>query len=52
VLDGSIHTSRPKWAAGSAVVGGEFRAKLAFSKETAERLWHEARVLRLLGWAF
>jgi aminoglycoside phosphotransferase (APT) family kinase protein len=49
VLDGSIDTSRPKWAAGSAFIGGEFRAKLAFSKETAERLWQEARVLKLLG---
>lgn len=49
VLDGSIDTSNPKWASGSAVIGGEFLAKFAFSRETAERLWHEARVLRLLG---
>jgi aminoglycoside phosphotransferase (APT) family kinase protein len=49
VLDGPIDTTRSKWAAGSAVIGGEFLAKFALSRQTAERLWHEARVLRLLG---
>ena len=48
-LTGTNDLSRPTWASGSATVDGRFLAKFAFSEPTAVRVWHEARVLRLLG---
>ena len=41
--------SRPTWASGSATVDGRFLAKFAFSEPAAVRVWHEARVLKLLA---
>ena len=41
--------ARPTWASGSATVDGRFLAKFAFSEPVAMRVWHEARVLKLLG---
>ena len=37
------------WASGSATIDGRYLAKFAFSEPTAVRVWHEARVLKLLG---
>ena len=48
-LTGTNDLTRPKWASGSAVIDGRFLAKFAFSEPTAVRVWHEARVLELLG---
>jgi len=48
-LTGTNDLSRPTWASGSATVDRRFLAKFAFSEPTAVRVWHEARVLRLLG---
>jgi aminoglycoside phosphotransferase (APT) family kinase protein len=48
-LTGTIDLSRPTWASGSARIDGRFLAKFAFSRPTAVRVWHEARVLELLG---
>jgi aminoglycoside phosphotransferase (APT) family kinase protein len=48
-LTGTNDLSRPTWASGSATIDGRFLAKFAFSEPTAVRVWHEARVLRLLG---
>ena len=48
-LTGTNDLSRPTWAMGSATIDGRFMAKFAFSKPTAVRVWHEARVLELLG---
>ncbi len=48
-LTGTNDLIRPKWASGSAVIDGRFLAKFAFSEPTAVRVWHEARVLELLG---
>ena len=48
-LTGTNDLSRPTWASGSATVDGRFLAKFAFSEPTAVRVWHEARVLKLLG---
>jgi hypothetical protein len=47
-LTGTNDLSRPAWASGSATVDGRFLAKFAFSEPTAVRVWHEARVLKLL----
>ncbi len=47
-LTGANDLSRPTWASGSATVDGRFLAKFAFSEPTAVRVWHEARVLKLL----
>jgi aminoglycoside phosphotransferase (APT) family kinase protein len=48
-LTGTNDLSRPTWASGSATIDGRFLAKFAFSEPTAVRVWHEARVLKLLG---
>jgi Phosphotransferase enzyme family len=48
-LTGTNDLSRPMWASGSATIDGRFLAKFAFSEPTAVRMWHEARVLKLLG---
>lgn len=48
-LTGTNDLSRPTWASGSATIDGRFLAKFAFSEPTALRVWHEARVLKLLG---
>jgi aminoglycoside phosphotransferase (APT) family kinase protein len=48
-LTGTNDLSRPTWASGSARIDGRFVAKFAFSEPTAVRVWHEARVLELLG---
>jgi hypothetical protein len=48
-LTGTNDLSRPTWASGSARIDGAFVAKFAFSEPTAVRVWHEARVLELLG---
>lgn len=39
----------PKWRHGSAIVDSRFFAKFAWSEPAAERVWHEARILRALG---
>ena len=46
---GTNDLSRPTWVSGSATIDGRFLAKFAFSEATAVRVWHEARVLELLG---
>jgi aminoglycoside phosphotransferase (APT) family kinase protein len=48
-LTGVNDLSRPTWAMGSATIDRRFLAKFAFSEPTAVRVWHEARVLELLG---
>jgi len=48
-LDGDVDWSNPKWSAGRALIGGRWLAKFACSEPTAKRLWHEARVLGVLG---
>ena len=48
-LTGTNDLSRPTWATGTATIDGRLLAKFAFSEPTAVRLWHEARVLELLG---
>jgi len=48
-LTGTNDLSHPTWASGSATIDGRFLAKFAFSEPTAVRVWHEARVLRLLA---
>ena len=48
-LTGANDLSRPMWASGRATIDGRFLAKFAFSEPTAVRVWHEARVLELLG---
>jgi len=48
-LTGTNDLSRPTWASGSATINGRYLAKFAFSEPTAVRVWHEARVLKLLG---
>ena len=48
-LTGTNDLSRPTWASGSATVDGRFLAKFAFSEPAAVRVWHEARVLKLLA---
>ncbi|HEX3803983.1 MAG TPA: aminoglycoside phosphotransferase family protein [Solirubrobacteraceae bacterium] len=48
-LTGTNDLSRPMWASGSATIDGRFVAKFAFSEPTAVRVWHEARVLKLLA---
>jgi aminoglycoside phosphotransferase (APT) family kinase protein len=48
-LTGTNDLSRPTWAMGSATIDGRLLAKFAFSEPTAVRVWHEARVLELLG---
>jgi hypothetical protein len=48
-LTGTNDLSRPTWASGSATIDGRFLAKFAFSEPTAVPVWHEARVLKLLG---
>jgi hypothetical protein len=48
-LTGTNDLSRPTWATGTAMIDGRFLAKFAFSEPTAVRVWHEARVLELLG---
>ena len=47
-LTGTNDLGQPTWATGTARIDGRFLAKFAFSESTAVRLWHEARVLRLL----
>jgi Phosphotransferase enzyme family len=48
-LTGTNDLSRPTWASGSATIDGRFLAKFAFSEPTAVRVWHEARVLKMLS---
>ncbi len=48
-LTGTNDLSRHTWASGSATVDGRFLAKFAFSEPIAVRVWHEARVLKLLA---
>ena len=47
-LTGTNDLSRPTWASGSATINGRYLAKFAFSEPTNVRVWHEARVLKLL----
>ncbi len=46
---GWIVQSNPLWHGGSAVVDGTLVAKFAWSEPAARRVWHEARVLNVLG---
>lgn len=48
-LTGTNDLTRPTWATGSATIDRRLLAKFAFSEPTAVRVWHEARVLELLG---
>lgn len=49
VLEDPPDTRNPKWATASVTIGGRYFAKFAMSRVTAERLDHEAEVLKLLG---
>ena len=44
-----LEQSDPKWWHGSAIVDRRFLAKFAWSEPAAERVWHEARILDVLG---
>ncbi len=48
-LAGVVNGCAGGGASGSATVDGRFLAKFAFSEPTAVRVWHEARVLKLLA---
>lgn len=48
-LTGTNDLGRPTWASGSATVDARFLCKFAFSEPTAARVWHEARVLKLVA---
>ena len=48
-LTGTNDLTRPTWASGSATIDRRFLAKFAFSEPVGVRVWHEARVLKLLG---
>jgi hypothetical protein len=48
VLHREPDLSRPNWASSRATVGDGVFAKLAFSEETAVRIWREAQVLGVL----
>jgi aminoglycoside phosphotransferase (APT) family kinase protein len=41
--------SDPTWSSATALIGGEWVAKFAWSQPAAERVWHEARILEVLG---
>jgi aminoglycoside phosphotransferase (APT) family kinase protein len=41
--------SDPQWSSATALTGGAFVAKFAWSEPAAERVWHEARILDVLG---
>jgi aminoglycoside phosphotransferase (APT) family kinase protein len=44
-----IEQSNPLWQGGSARLDDQYVAKFAWSKPAAERVWHEAQVLGVLG---
>jgi hypothetical protein len=44
-----IAQKEPKWWGTSAIVGGEFVTKFAWSKQRAEVIWREAQILGALG---
>jgi len=44
-----IEQSSPLWHGGSAVLDNKLVAKFAWAEPAAERVWHEARILRVLG---
>lgn len=44
-----IEQSNPLWHGGTAILDNKFVAKFAWAEPAAERVWHEARVLRALG---
>ncbi len=44
-----IEQSNPLWHGGTAVLDKRLVAKFAWAEPAAERVWHEARVLRALG---
>lgn len=48
VLHPRVDQSDPLWSSSSARVGEDFVVKFAWSKDAAERLWHEARILQVL----
>jgi aminoglycoside phosphotransferase (APT) family kinase protein len=41
--------SDPQWSSGTALIGRQWVAKFAWSQPAAERVWHEARILDVLG---
>ncbi len=43
-----IEQSNPLWHGGTAVLDNKLVAKFAWSEAAAERVWHEARILRVL----
>ena len=44
-----IELSNPLWQGGSAIVDGDLVAKFAWSEPAAQRVWHEAQILKILG---
>lgn len=44
-----IEQSNPDWHRGAAVLDDKLVVKFAWAKTAAERVWHEARILRVLG---
>jgi aminoglycoside phosphotransferase (APT) family kinase protein len=44
-----IEQSNPLWHGGTAVLDNKLVAKFAWAEPAAERLWHEAGILRVLG---
>jgi aminoglycoside phosphotransferase (APT) family kinase protein len=44
-----IAQSNPLWHGGNALLDNELVAKFAWAQPAAERVWHEARILRVLG---
>jgi aminoglycoside phosphotransferase (APT) family kinase protein len=48
-LTGTNDLSRPTWASGSATVDGRFFGQVRVLRAAAVRVWHEARVLKLLA---
>jgi aminoglycoside phosphotransferase (APT) family kinase protein len=44
-----IEQSNPLWHGGNAIVDNKLVAKFAWAQPAAERVWHEARILRVLG---
>lgn len=48
-VERGLSFDQPEWASARAVIDGRVYAKLAFSDQTATRIWREARVLSLLG---
>jgi len=44
-----IAQSDPQWSSATALIGGDWVAKFAWSEPAAERVWHEGRILEVLG---